>query len=314
MPRLIFVPQYPTPMRYQYFWLDMFEKYFKTKFDKVITLGKKYIEENKHDNFEYTENFSIIDVAINFELRQIKEYNKLKLKSDDIMFLSDLSFPGLFSNILYHKRPNKCFAYCHATSKNHLDYFQINPTSKFMVETNHSKLFDKIFVGSNYHRDKLKWKNIEVIGLPTPPSEYITYYPGERYSDVISVNRICPQKVNLTIEKNIQKILNLKIIRQKNTTWRKYSNFLSSSRILLISSKEDTYNYTILDAIKCGCIPVAPNKLCFPEILPEHLLYDDEDEACEIIQNIMEGKFANPVHILNHSDKFFDRLESKMIV
>jgi hypothetical protein len=318
MARIIFVPQYPTPMRYQYFWLDMFKDFFKEKFDKVIILGEKYIKGNIDKNFKYTKNFSIIDEAIKFELNQIKEYNNLRLKSDDILFLADLSFPGLFSNILYHKTPNTCYAFCHATSKNFLDYFQINPTSKFKVESAHAKLFDKIFVGSEYHKNKLGWHNISVIGLPTPPNKYISYNNKcIRNNNIISVARITPQKVNLTIESNIQKMLGMKIKRQKNNTWEEYSDFLSESKILFISSKEDTYNYTILDAIKCGCIPVAPRNICFPEILPEWLLYSDKEEAYMIIINILNLIRDNIAitslqYILDHSDKFFERLEAEI--
>ncbi len=311
MSRIIFVPQYPTPMRYQQFWLDMFKDFFKEKFDKVIVLGEKYLKNNINENFKYTKNFSIIDKSIEFELKQIKEYNNLRLKSDDIIFLSDLSFPGLFSNILYHKKPNKCYAFCHATSKNFLDYFQINPTSKFKVESAHARLFDKVFVGSEYHKNKLRWTNISVIGLPTPPDKNISYNNKLiRNNNIISVARITPQKVHITLESNIQKMLHMKIKRQKNNTWEEYSNFLSESKILFISSKEDTYNYTILDAIKCGCIPIAPSNICFPEILPDWLLYSNENEACEIIKNMLTEKISikSLQHIIDYSDKFFERL------
>jgi hypothetical protein len=37
--RLIFVPQFPTKLRYQNWWITEFPHQFKNYFDEVITLG-----------------------------------------------------------------------------------------------------------------------------------------------------------------------------------------------------------------------------------------------------------------------------------
>jgi hypothetical protein len=320
MSRLIFVPQFPTPMRYQYFWVNLFKDFFKDHYDEVIVLGEESIDKHiikyriMNTSEKYTNNFSLVNISEKFELKQMKEFVNLKLKKDDVLFVSDISFPGLFSNILYHKRPDKCFAFCHATSLNYLDYFSKNVESKYLVESGHSTMFDKVFVGSEYHREKLHWLNTEVIGLPTPPSDYIRYIPTDnRDRNIISVNRKTPQKVDSDLEMKVEKLSGYEIERITCNDWTKYSKLLSSSKILFISSREDTFGYTILDAIKCGCIPVAPNRLCFPEILSNEYLYNDEFEAYEIITKILDGKLGVPVGVLGHADKFFDRLKLSML-
>ena len=170
MSRLIYVPQFPQPMRYQQFWAIEFPRQFKKHFDEVIVLGERFF--NQFTNpMESAGMFSSISNSIQFEQNQIIEFMDLKISDDDYLFFSDISFPGFFANILYHKPVKNAFAYCHATSLNRGDYFDKVRYSKHPCETAHSKLFKKVFVGSKYHQIKLGWHNTEVVGLPVPPFE-----------------------------------------------------------------------------------------------------------------------------------------------
>jgi hypothetical protein len=165
MSRIIFVPQYPTPMRYQEWWFWRLPQEFRRAGFTVELLGKdaaSYIEASSIGMF------SPIDAAIDLETAQIKQYMGMKLRDDDILFMADLSFPGLFGNVLFHKRPKRCFAYCHATSLNKMDYFAKDRRAKFPTETSTASLMDVVFVGSNYHEDKLQWSNTLVTRLPYP--------------------------------------------------------------------------------------------------------------------------------------------------
>lgn len=310
MRRLIFVPQYPASMRYQEWWLDIFPSEFKKHYDQVIVLGQRYLEDK--DNISYDrEMFSPIGQSIHFETIQINEYMDLHLQPDDTLFLADLSFPGFFSNALYHKQCFNMFAFCHATSLNKHDYFSDVKFSKFKIETAHSEMFDIIFFGSRYSLNKTKWKNGVITALPEPPIELI-YNTNEYQRDIeiLSVCRPSIQKVNLKIERFIEKTLGVKIHRQTVNTWKDYSRLLSRSKILLITTKEDTFNYTILDAVRCGCIPLVPNKLCFPEILPPYWRYDNKEElAAKIFHMLEDDHFIIPeILCQNKIDGFFDTI------
>ena len=221
MGRLIFVPQYPTPLRYQSWWLSEFSKNFWKHYDNVIVLGirthfglkdqpyssKIYDENSWNDALKSDANmFSPVDAAIKFETEQIQEYLDLDIKLDDTLFMSDLSFPGFFANVLHHRRPRKCYAYCHATSLNVGDYFENVRRSKWLVECGQSSIFDKVFIGSKYHYNKLtelglivsfNGRKLEVIGLPNPP---MPTFKEEKKYNIISVARPSYQKVNQEIE------------------------------------------------------------------------------------------------------------------
>lgn len=310
--RLILQMQYPTSMRYAEWWFSEFPVRFKKYFEEIVILGKKYISKKtiKADKGM----FSPIREAIDFELEQVKDYCNLTIRrNDDIFFSTDLSFPGMFANILYHKKPYKCFSYCHATSLNFGDYFDNVRHSKFPVETGHSLIFDKVFVGSEFHKKMLGWKNIEVVALPKNPYLYV-YEKKERINDIISVCRQSIQKTNEEIEKEVEYEFG-SIVRKISNNWTEYKEFLSSSKVLLITSRIDTFNYSLLEAIQCGCIPVAPNNLCFPEILPKDYLYNSVNELTNIIQSILDGKLKVPEKLIcqDRVDNFYDNIAKIML-
>jgi len=276
---LYLVPAYPATMRYQSWFFSEFPKELRKGFDRVVVIGEQYLKGHTVHDHDHSM-FSARNQAIEFETRQIEEYLSLPINKDDFLLLLDLSFPGFFPGVLYHKRPRHCFAYCHATSLNHLDYFERDRHSKSLVERGHSKLFTRIFVGSQYHKQKLGWRNVEVIGLPLPP--FKTYSSEEKIYDIVSVARPCEQKVTSEIETEVERKFG-KIERRQFYSWDQYYRFLGQSKVLLISSREDTFNYSILDAVLNGCVPVAPNKLCFPELLPANYLYSCADDLVESI-------------------------------
>ena len=307
MSRLIFIPQYPTPMRYSEWWYNEFPREFRARGFDVLKLGEKYLSTTQRADAQM---FSPITTAINFEVEQINEYMSMDILDDDILFLADLSFPGFFSNVLYHKKPHKCYAFCHATSLNYLDYFEPVRSSKFPCETAHASLFRKVFLGSYYHMRKLSdWRNTVVTYLPYPPELCKTKVVKEKKYKFCSASRPTEQKVDTFIEKAIEGTFNDKIVRMDHSSWDSYYSFLSSSKILLISAKEDTFGYQIIDAVINGCIPIAPNKLSYPELLPKEYLYDNYDSLEKIIYLALTRQLGIPKIMSDHSMKtFYDEL------
>ena len=335
MGRLIFVPQYPTPLRYQSWWLSEFSKNFWNHYDNVIVLGirthfgikdefssKIYDENSWNDALKSDANmFSPIDAAIKFEMEQIQEYLELKLELDDTLFMADLSFPGFFANVLHHRRPRKCYAFCHATSLNVGDYFENVRKSKWRVECGQSYIFDKVFIGSKYHYNKLadpslyppfNGNTLKVIGLPNPPM--LTFKEEKKYN-IISVARPSYQKVNQEIEEKVEKEFG-KIVRKECNTWEEYYKFVSSGRVLLMSSREETYGYQVVDAILNNTIPLAPNAFSYPELLPKRCLYNNFDELKNLLYSYLlespEGYRVPDLGTKADANCFYERLVLEM--
>lgn len=307
--RIIFIPQLPVKLRYSEWWITELEKEFKKHYDEVIVLGKDMLTHLNESND--TSMFAPIDDSIKFEQLQINEFLNLNTDKNDTLFLADISFPGFFSSVLHHKKIKNAYAFCHGTSKNSYDYFQNTRDSKWLTESGHSKLFKKVFVATNYHKDKLRWKNIRVVGVPEPP--YETYNLRDKENNIISVCRDSIQKRTKSIEKEIEKVFG-KIIRQTFDTWKDYYQFISKSKILLITSKEDTFNYSVLESVRNGCIPLCPNKFSFPELLERKFLYNDISELKYKINYILNDN-PNIKNLKNDNiiSNFYNNIIKEMI-
>jgi hypothetical protein len=288
MSRLIIIPQFPTHLRYQEWWFKEFPKRFRPYFDDIIMIGKDKYEEMMYDD-RYANEFAPMKQSIDFELAQIFQYLHMKLLPDDVLLLNDLSFPGLFAHALLHKRPNKCYAICHATSLNRYDYFAKNRKVKYPIEKSIAKLFNGIFVATEYHKQKLGWKNTYKVGLPDPPTHIQMQLETLKTILFISASRFGMQKRTRKIEKAIEKEFGEKIrTTQDCGTWNDYYSKLLNSVIMIVSSKEETYGYQIVDALHHGCLVVAPKKYSYPELLPSHCLYESIDDCIAIIHRFLD--------------------------
>ncbi len=77
-----------------------------------------------------------------------------------------------------------------------------------------------------------------------------------------------------------------------------YSKLLHRADLVVSTAKHEFFGISIMEAIYCGCHPLLPNRLSYPELIPESLhspllharvLYDDDDDLFEIMSNILIG-------------------------
>jgi len=249
-------------------------------------------------------------------MAQVEEFLELELRDDDVLFHCDLSFPGIFHHVLYHKRPSRCYCYCHGTSLNNMDYFAGQyGMSKWNIERGLSQIYDCILIASDYHWRKLQsagMKNLRVIGLPAPGPETMHLYPRPEFKpfDIVSACRPTPQKVNIELEKEIEKNCATIISRANFDNWEDYYKFLSDSKILLLTTSEETFGYTILDAVLNDCIPIAPNDFSYPELLPREYLYDNKEELYALLHKILYTDWYEVPELLNQDiiDNYYKSL------
>ena len=331
--RIIFVPQYPTSLRYSEWWLTEFPQEFRNRGFDVVTLGNDFLFKhnmkrsmlnfnNSKDMYSFKEalinlgkpnyeQFAPVDLSIEFETEQIKEFMKLEVTDCDILFHADLSFPGLFHHVLFHQRPKRCFCFCHATSRNYLDYFSKDVHIKFPIEKKVAELYDTVFVGSDYHANKILLDNAVVTYLPPPP-----FPPAQnikKKNDIISVARQTPQKFNLHLERKVEKKFS-KIKLFDSKTWAEYYKNIAESKIMLISAREETFGYQVVDAVINGCIPLAPRNYSYLELLPDKYLYRDEKELMDKITYFLKAyKKEKPVLLCQEQmNGFYNKITKVM--
>jgi hypothetical protein len=244
---------------------------------------------------------------------------RMKSHPNDILFLADISFAGVFSQVLYHKPCPKMYALCHASALNAYDYWAPVRKYKWKIECEHSKLFNQIFVATNYHSNKLtykaswfqkQWRNMKVVALPDPPFS-LSHYPKEKHFNLVSVARPSIQKINKKVEKKIEKEFGKihRTVDRDMKRWDDYYMFLSLCKVMLITSKEECYGYQVVDAIKNGVIPIAPNKFSYPELLPLSHLYNNVGELIILIQMALNGELHVPTNLCQGLvDNFYDNI------
>jgi glycosyltransferase involved in cell wall biosynthesis len=81
--------------------------------------------------------------------------------------------------------------------------------------------------------------------------------------------------------------------------FEEYSNLLHRADIVVSTAIHEFFGIAILEAIYCGCHPVLPNRLSYPELIPESLhtpllhapaLYEDEEMLFKVMCEILSGR------------------------
>lgn len=81
--------------------------------------------------------------------------------------------------------------------------------------------------------------------------------------------------------------------------FEEYSRLLHRANLVVSTSIHEFFGIAVMEAVYCGCHPLLPNRLSYPELIPESLqkpllhapiLYEDEDQLFDILGRIMKGE------------------------
>ncbi len=56
-----------------------------------------------------------------------------------------------------------------------------------------------------------------------------------------------------------------------------YSRLLSQGDVVVSSARHEFYGISVLEAVRCGCRPLLPNRLSYPGLFDAQYLYEDDD-------------------------------------
>ena len=82
-------------------------------------------------------------------------------------------------------------------------------------------------------------------------------------------------------------------------SFHEYATLLHRADVVVSTSRHEFFGIAMMEAIHCGCHPLLPNRLTYPELIPENLhrpllhapvLYDDEDHLFEILKRVLRGE------------------------
>ena len=80
-----------------------------------------------------------------------------------------------------------------------------------------------------------------------------------------------------------------------------YLDVLARSHVVLSTAQHEFQGLAVLEAMASGCWPLVPNRLAYPEFVPQASLYADADDAIArliaICQQVNEGVVPGPVDV-----------------
>jgi glycosyltransferase involved in cell wall biosynthesis len=74
-------------------------------------------------------------------------------------------------------------------------------------------------------------------------------------------------------------------------SYEKYRQWLKQGSIVISTARQENFGISIVEAMRCGCIPLLPNRLAYPEILPRafqpEFLYNSKKELAQKLGNLI---------------------------
>ena len=73
---------------------------------------------------------------------------------------------------------------------------------------------------------------------------------------------------------------------------KEYYRLLADSRVMFSAAYQETFGYTVQEALAFGVIPVCPNRCSYPEVLSSEYLYDND--GVELVRRYVENPEPPP--------------------
>jgi glycosyltransferase involved in cell wall biosynthesis len=319
MSKLIFVPIERLEQRYTGMVYDILAPHF----DMVIS--------PKYENPRAIQNGEFLDICgtIQYKSAQLNIiaglFDNGDIEDGDVFLFGDIFFPGLES-IKYMAEllgiTVKIAAFNHAGRADETDFVQ-----KLGAWSDHSErgwhdACDLILVGSEYHRHRV------TAYFKQPP--YKVKNTGQPWSpewceDVLPNYTLMPNKEpfviwphRMSFEKGVDVLYRYALQTSReiyitscgkrpaafdefmdipnvkgvfNLSKTEYYAHLNTAEFYLSTARQETFGYTLQEALYYGCKPLAPNKACYNEFLPIRNLYDTESQIDEIFDHMSAGHY-----------------------
>ena len=243
------------------------------------------------------------------QLEIIANYFKNNIvKNGDCFVFADIFFPGIeMLRYMAELADIKIFifAFNHAGRADKTDFVQKLGKWSDFSEAGYHYCCDAVFVGSKFHKMniikyfKIPEDKIFVTGpiwdIAFTNSVFPRETPHRKEDFIIYPHRLCKEKgfddfikyaentdkkIIITTSGNpVENIQFPKNVEYKhNLTKAQYYEIMSRARWYLSTAYQETFGYTVQEAIWYGCEILAPDRACYPEMLPERNLYKNINE------------------------------------
>uniref|UniRef100_A0A1I8P1K4 tRNA-queuosine alpha-mannosyltransferase n=1 Tax=Stomoxys calcitrans TaxID=35570 RepID=A0A1I8P1K4_STOCA len=115
---------------------------------------------------------------------------------------------------------------------------------------------------------------------------------------------ICGETYHTSPEafEGLQEKLGSKLVNFGFLSRDKYVKTLLDGDVVISTAGHEFYGVAMLEATYCGCMPIAPNKLVYPELYPKENLYNTSNQLIKMLYNWCR----NPSLFRKQREKFFE--------
>lgn len=241
------------------------------------------------------------------QLQMVAEmFYKGEIKDGDSFLIADIFFPGIESLRYMSELQNikiLMFGFNYAGRADKTDFVQGLGKWADRSEHGYHDCMDLVFVGSEFHKANLlryffgnsqdEEKYIKVTGYiwNTDYCNQLVPPPAVKEDFVIWPHRICKEKGYMELldyadatDKKIvvtssskfpNKVERRNIEYHENLTKKQYYGMMARARWYLSTAYQETFGYTLQEAIFYGCEIAIPHRACYPEMVPFENLYKD---------------------------------------
>lgn len=287
---IIYLPFENLPQRYTKMWNDAIVKELQNEDATIIDCDKS---EKRIINGEFLDT----NHTTEFKFRELIEVSKLfaqnKIKSGDVFFVPDTWFFGL-SAIRYMAELSeikiKVVSFNHAGRADEDDFVQKLGDWADTQEQAWTDMCDLILVGSQYHKTRVEKKfhpKKVIISGAVWSKEWMDNFTAdiqrEKEDYIIYPHRLCEEKqyklfkevaianpslrfvVTTGGDSRLKDELPSNVEYRYGLTKKEYFQIFARARGYLSTAKQETFGYTLQEAIYFGCQVIVPDYACYGE-------------------------------------------------
>lgn len=303
MKKVIYLAFENLPQRYTKMWNDSF---IKCMSDKDIVVWGDNREEQVIKNGEFLDVCSTIAYKQTQMANVARLFNEGVIDSGDVFFVPDVFYPGLAS-IRYMselmRKSVRIVAFNHAGRADQDDFVQALDRWADTQEKAWHRMCDIVCVGSNYHRRRVESKffvdNVRVTGAVWSKAwmdgyckdigrqkECYIIYPHrpcreKRFELFLEIARKNPELHFVITSGGNNRLQGVELPKnvsyKHNLTKKQYYEIFAKADGYLSTAYQETFGYTLQEAIYFDCKVIVPDYACYREYADESSIVSFED-------------------------------------
>lgn len=306
---LYHIPIEPYETRYTADWVQQYERAFKDRGVSFKTVLGEQLTSKLQTGLVLDAcgtnvyKFSQLTQLINL-------INDGEIKDNDVLFFSDLWFPGIESLFYIRNLTGidfKIAGVLHAGTYDPWDFTARNGMRSWggPLERSWFNEFDMIFVATEFHKQLIlqgtrmnSRGKIRVTGLPFYAKELQDKYGAEKENIIVFPHRIAAEKQPQLFEE-LKELPELKDYRfvytmQETKNRDEYFKLLAKSKIMVSFALQETFGYSTLEALALGCYTLVPNRLSYRETVPWQWRYRTTAELNLLVKRVVSNEIETP--------------------